>query len=350
MSLSTDGFKDARNPCKYWLQFHNEKWEWYNKEKKEAVVLKELPPFAVLDKKLMKITGYSEPLNAGISSNEVRSVDDELVVLLYHKGGRKEEKLRGPYKEIKEQLPNGSKFTISMYVAMPESAVSPESESDKLVICNLRIAGGALQGWLDSVKKMSSESELAVRWVEITGYTDHKRGKVEYKAPIFVLSDKKSPADHQATIHLDEDLQAYLKDYLTGKVRSVDEDLQALAGEEDQTVPEDGPPPAENLEELSENDNSFLDVKLASGKLMRDLSLAELRETKKAAEDAGIDSAHKAMVALNKTIAYRTAENDRKIAAEVAAAKSTKAANPFGLGGEEQSSGDEFFDEDDIPF
>ena len=336
MSLSTNGFKDARNPCKYWLQFHNEAWEWYNKDKKENVVLAELPHFMVLDDRLMKITGYIQPMNAGISSNEVRSSDDTLNVILYHKGGRKEDFKKGSYKQLKDQLPQGAKFTISLYVAMIESQVNPESDSNELVICNLRVAGGVLEGWLDSLKKISNKSELAYRWVFISGYEDKKQGKVEYKSPVFRLGEKKDQAAIRGSIHLDEDLQDYLKDYLAGKVKSEDELAQAAAGEESQEVPEDGPAPTENLDE---NDDSFLDLRMKSGKTLREHTVAELQAIAKQAEDAGVtvdNPQYGGMLKATKAaIRYKQVENAKK-------------ANPFGV--DNNSDGDGMIDDDDIPF
>lgn len=326
MSLS-NGFKeDNRNPSQFWLRFHNGAFEYYDKEKKTNVVIKnEDFTFFLLDDQLMKVSGFIEPKSANVISNEVRSVSDELVVSLYFKGGRKEVILKGPYSEIKDKLPQGAKYAISCYVAIQEN-ILVEGGSEELVIANVEIRGGSLEGWIEFKNKIRSKSEFGVYQVKIENTYQKKRGSVVYEVPVFAFGRKKTQSEVKASLHLDEDLQAYLKDYLDGDPVKRDSDLQRVAGEEVQEFPDDDVP-AENLED----DTSFLDFKLKNGKALKEFSVEELEEVYEKGKASNVPEDSLPMVSVRKSIQFKKNQSKNK--------------NPFGTESEIVSDED-----DDIPF
>lgn len=189
MSLSTP---KLQNPCKKFIEFKGNDgvFQYWDKENKKNVQM-ELPMrFIVLDE-LSTITGYHEPLQTGLYSNEVHSVENQPLNIRSFKGGMR---IVGKYSEIKDRIKSvGAKFTKSVYIALV---------GDKgLEIANLKLSGAAFSSWCDK------EVETAI---SIERFADGKKGAVKFKIPVW---EKWEPSSDDMTVAMamDKELQEFLK-------------------------------------------------------------------------------------------------------------------------------------------
>lgn len=157
--------------------------------------------FIVLDE-LAKVSGWHEPSESGIYSNEVRDTRQEVMLVRSFKGG---ELANGLYASIRDRVGNvGGYFQASIYVAY--------KEGDGLRLGNLALAGAALQSWMEF--KRAHRADIYKGAVTITGYTEGKKGSVVYRVPTFTMRALGEASNAQA-IELDKELQIYLKTYLS---------------------------------------------------------------------------------------------------------------------------------------
>jgi hypothetical protein len=93
------------NPAQKFIEFKGDtgQFQYFDKslgEKGENVVLKQPFFFIVLDE-LSTISGYSDKLGSGFYSNEVHSLNDEILKVKSFKGGFS---TTGKYKDIKDGI------------------------------------------------------------------------------------------------------------------------------------------------------------------------------------------------------------------------------------------------------
>lgn len=180
--------------------------------------------FIVLDE-LAKVSGWHEPSESGIYSNEVRDTRQEVMLVRSFKGG---ELANGLYASIRDRVGNvGGYFQASIYVAY--------KEGDALRLGNLAFAGAALQSWMEF--KRAHRADIYKGAVTITGYTEGKKGSVVYRVPIFAMKALGDASNAQA-IEFDKELQAYLKTYLA---RTREDQVKQVTKEET-SPPTDEPP------------------------------------------------------------------------------------------------------------
>ena len=202
-----------QNPAKLFLRWDSGEGTWghWDKEAKKLVTIPVNTPFIYLDA-LMTATGYSDDLQAGIYANEVRSVNNTLRVM-----AGKKEIAEGNWAQVKAKN-TGAKFATSLYALAKIDG--------EYMLVNFKLSGCSLTPWIDfegSVGKQTLEGGIAVG---VTKVEDRKKGKVEFRAPVFgvvstVISDD---ADAKA-FSADETLQSYLDkyfDYNKGIVHSVE--------------------------------------------------------------------------------------------------------------------------------
>lgn len=188
MSFS-NGFQGGNsNPCKHWIEHKGgegffQRWEKNPDGKGGTNKIVDLSQFIVLDDSLFTITGYSENLNAGFFSNEVRSIDQEEIVVRFSQGGKKHEFARGTYNQIKEKVKSsGGKYTASVYILIPAHAVGDTEGGDIWHLANVKFSGSSLNAWIEFRKE-------AVKGFckHIVGVTAHKhkekRGNPDAKNP-----------------------------------------------------------------------------------------------------------------------------------------------------------------------
>lgn len=166
---------------------------WDKAQRKEIVA--PLPfRFVVLDC-LNAVSGFHEPSNSGIYSNEFRNSSTD-VVRVRSKGGLLVE---DSYSSAKEKIKSlGGKFANSVYIAY--------KEGDETALGNIVFTGAALGPWFDFGKGKSFESDPGVA---ITGFSEEKKGRTEYFVPKFERFTVPEVALQEAAA-LDRELQQYL--------------------------------------------------------------------------------------------------------------------------------------------
>lgn len=188
--------------------------------------------FLVLDE-LVTITGFSDSEQSGFWSNEVRDLKESELVVRTKRGVR----VRGSYNAIKDEAKSmGAKYAKSVYIAY-------KNDEGELVIGNIKMAGAALNAWIEFGKKFDTEKCA----VMITEAQQAKKGKNVYFTPVFEGRNVNDATDKEAKA-LDDQLQSYLRTYLarvpdySNPVATDDED-EPQADEENETV-DDAPQPA----------------------------------------------------------------------------------------------------------
>lgn len=197
MSRSVD---IKENPCKKYLEWNSDNGEftWYDKEAKTKVAVALPIEFLVLDE-LTTIKGFYEKENAGVWSNEVKNIKEQILNVRTKSG----KILSGLYEEIKPSLEGfGANYTRSLYVAV--------NTDEGFEIWNFQLKGAAFSGWLDFVKEAKKKiySEKTV----CHSFRNEKKGKVTFTIPEF-KSVSCTEEENEAAKSLDRELQEYLTYY-----------------------------------------------------------------------------------------------------------------------------------------
>lgn len=240
MSLSNP---NATNPSTRFMQWRGgaekfkengkERYEggkitYYDKESEENIEVPLPFSFIVLDE-LSTITGFHEPSMSGFWSNEVRSTqNDELVV-------RRKDGIvaRGLYANISEKIKaQGARYAISCYIAFKD-------EDGELQIGNIKFSGSSLNAWIEFKKKF----DVTKCAVFITNEPKlEKKGSNYYFSPVFD-GQNMSEKTKTAAIALDEELQKYLSTYLSRKPEVDDTEII-----DDEEADEENEPEIETVE------------------------------------------------------------------------------------------------------
>ena len=192
------------NPCKYFIDWKNGSFVYYDKEARENVDLGDNITFLVLDQ-LSTVKGWHDASESGIWSNEVRDTRTETMNVKAFKGG---DLASGIYSDIKDKIKGlGGRFVRSMYVAM-------KVDGDALELANLQLKGAALAEW--SAFYNDNRKEIYDSAVEVTGSDARKKGATNFNIPIFALKNVSKETNETAK-SLDTVLQTYLSGYLLGQ-------------------------------------------------------------------------------------------------------------------------------------
>ena len=154
--------------------------------------------FLPLDQ-LHTVTGFSDLDQSGFWSNETESTRDDFTVRT-----KRGIKYVGPYKNEQNiaQLPTGARYAKSVYVA--------HKEGGSWLLSNLKLSGAALTAWIE----LSGKHNLEGGKVSLTGSTEGKKGATVYHIPTFEY-DTSTTEEDDVAFKLDQDLQLYLKQYLS---------------------------------------------------------------------------------------------------------------------------------------
>lgn len=196
MSLSQPRLQ---NPCKKFIEFKGDNgiFQYWDKEAKKNVQLKTPVSFIVLDE-LSTISGFSEAFQAGIYSNEVKSLQNQVLNVRCFKGNLS---IIGKYAEIKDAIAKAKgKFCKSVYAAL--------IHGDDLELVNFQLKGISFSSWLEK------EVDLSLNAVTINRFTDGKKGKVEFKIPVYEALPIKRELMEKA-VAMDKALQSFLSAYLS---------------------------------------------------------------------------------------------------------------------------------------
>jgi hypothetical protein len=217
----------AVNPATRWFEWNGEHGgvRYYDRDLKKNVEVPTPFTFVLLDE-LGSVRGWHDASQSGIYSNEVRDTRQDVLVVKAFKGGTLAE---GLYQAIKDRVNvMGGRFTANCYIGY---------KSDRgLALGSIKFKGGTLGAWMEFRK--AHRADLYSQAVEITGYTEGKKGRVVFRVPTFRLKAL-SPDSNTQAIDLDKELQAYLDVYLAKTKRDQVETVGTLADNDRDVVPTD---------------------------------------------------------------------------------------------------------------
>ena len=201
---SNPGTESSPNPAKFFIEWKskNEKFSYYDKEKKEDVLLPMpfnfIPLFICYNAK-----GYNHKKTKNYISNEVENLSTDILTVNSYNASNKEKKTEhvGLYADIKESFDQNIKFTTSLYAAI-------KNKKGELTLVNIQLNGAGLHHWFNFKK----ENDIWKNAISAFGTTDERNGTVDYKAPTY-KAIKISTEDDEAAGVLQEEVKSYLKDY-----------------------------------------------------------------------------------------------------------------------------------------
>lgn len=196
---------NSSNPAKRWFEWDGEKGSirYYDKALKKNVFIGDKFNFLLLEE-MSVIKGWHDPSQSGITSNEVRSIRDEKLLVKSFEGGMIAE---GFYADIKEKVNNaGGHYTANLYVAFKD-------KDGILTLGSLQLKGGGLNAWVEFSKK--NRNQLYSGSISIEGSDEGKKGRVIFKTPKLFIRET-DPETDEAAKAIDRELQKYLERYLTG--------------------------------------------------------------------------------------------------------------------------------------
>lgn len=208
---------NAPNPAVRWFEWNGEhgKVRYYDKDAKQNVDVPLPFTFLLLDE-LASVRGWHDASESGIYSNEVRDTRTDIMVVKAFKGGTLAE---GLYKDIKDRINTlGGSFVANCYIAF--------KDGDALKIGSLRFKGSALGSWMEFRK--ACRAALYDSAVEISGFTEGKKGRIVYRVPDF-RTKSVSDETNQIATDLDKELQAFLKAYFARKTGDQPETVTSVA-------------------------------------------------------------------------------------------------------------------------
>lgn len=231
-----------QNPALRWYEWHGSQGivRYYDKnaknlknpEKKGENIPCALPFTFILLDELATVKGWNEASESGIFSNEVRDTRAETFLVKSFEGG---EIATGFWQQIRDRVTvKGGYFTANLYIGFKDTA-------GQLQIGALQLGGAALNNWVDF--KKAHRSDVYTKAVKIVSFTQHIKGEIKYRKPVFSLNDISAQTDAEAKA-LDMLLQNYLKGYFSrtrteqvAKPAAPDNSVQADAPPEGQEVP-----------------------------------------------------------------------------------------------------------------
>lgn len=203
------------NPAELFIQWSSkhEKFQYYDKEEKANKFL-EFPFRFLALSKYITVSGWNQKNEYSIISNEVKKIDDELIVNAYFKGGNgKEEIARGDWKSISELMEvKKGKFTQSVYAMLPSGQV-----------VNIKLSGASLSTWFEFQKNQTDR--FFNDWVVVNGFKEGVNGSVSYTYPIFEWGSSLDAPSQKRAEAADEKIEAYEKGYF-GATEEVKENFR----------------------------------------------------------------------------------------------------------------------------
>lgn len=206
------------NPAKKYIGWKsNEKaFSYYDKESKENVLIPLPFKFLVLEE-LHAVSGWNDATSSGIYSNEVKFISKEEMTVKPFKGN---EIAKGLYKDIKDKVVSaGGNYIKSIYVMLED-----------FTIANIHLKGSSVKQWGDFTQK--GKTRLTDEWVTVESVIEGKKGAVKYTTPDFKYLQSLTAEEGIKADGLYNDLEAYLRSYLT-KTDVVAPEVEPSEEEED---------------------------------------------------------------------------------------------------------------------
>lgn len=196
------------NPALRFYSWSGDKgnFEYYDKEKKEKIEV--ALPFTFLPiNRLVTLKGYDDDTKVSYWSNEVKDINKDpfIVQSAYKSGNTKVVKTEftGLYKDIKSKLDAlDISYVESLYIGV-------KNANKGLDLCNVQLKGSAIGTWIEFTKN-NKVMEIAV---QVKSFNEKKKGKVQFKEPVYTAINKISKEMNDQAIELDLELVEYLKGY-----------------------------------------------------------------------------------------------------------------------------------------
>lgn len=188
-----------QNPCTKFINFKSDKGQFFfwNKETEQQVEIP-LPIYFIVLDELSTVSGFNKTHESQIYSNEVHSMQKEVLRVKTFKGG---ESVIGLYNDIKDSIKAlGGKYTKSVYALL----VNPDKSTE---LVNFKFKGASFSAWLE--KKINPMKSV----IGITEMTEETNGNTVYQVPVFVPFKLTQEYDERA-VKADEILQDYLREYM----------------------------------------------------------------------------------------------------------------------------------------
>jgi hypothetical protein len=198
------------NPATKFIEFKGDvgMFRYFDKEKGENGENVELSMplyFVVLDE-LSTITGFNEKVKAGMYSNEVRNIKDDILNVRSFKGGIQ---IVGKYAEIKETIKaNAGKYCKSVYAMLITGKNTYELVHFKMTGASFGGVKDGRSGWFN--KKVNTDKFGIV----VKECDPGQVGPVKFQAPVFSAL-KLTPELINAATEMDKELQKYLSNYFS---------------------------------------------------------------------------------------------------------------------------------------
>jgi hypothetical protein len=310
-------------------------FQYFDKEKggKGENVKFDLGEFIVLDNDLFSITGYDEPNKSAIISNEVRTIEDTLIVKAW-KDKQSKVVLQGPYSQIKQAVKDSRvfKYTRCVYLLHLETGL----------LIHLKMGGyGAY-----TVTNPEGSGNYGNNVLVVKEIKDGKKGAVQFKYPVFAFGREITKEEADKAFEMDSNvLQPYLEKYLakgSDSASSSDPATSDFNPEEwrsfkckDKPLCEYSRAQIEHIkEELIENNDVDSDLFMAVDAAVSDYRKAELTWRDKK-DKAGKKLEDYELSEIQKILAATSHEHPIRIILEVAV---------------DELAAEAGFEEDDIPF
>jgi len=206
------------NPSTKFIEWKsNDKcFSFYDRETSANVSIQLPFKFLVLDE-LHTVKGWNDASSSQINSNEVKFISRDEMTVKPFKGN---EIAKGLYKDIKEKIKAaGGHYVKSVYCMLEDGSIA-----------NLQLKGAACQSYGDFTAK--TRSRLTDEWVVVAKAIDGKKGAVKYTTPGFEFDKSLSESEADLADEAFNNLEAYLKTYLT-KAEPINNEVVEETIEED---------------------------------------------------------------------------------------------------------------------
>jgi hypothetical protein len=196
---------NSPSPVTRWFEIEGAEGgiRYYDKVAEKVVTVGKKFAFILLSR-MATVKGWHEASKSGIYSNEVSDTKAERLCIKAHKGG---ELAEGFYSEIRDRIVAvGGYYTANLYCAYKDG----EGDKARLKLGCLQLKGASLNAWVDFERE--NRNEIWKQAVQITGWTQEKKGKIEFAIPSFKLMKITKESDDEAGI-IQEALKVYHAEY-----------------------------------------------------------------------------------------------------------------------------------------
>lgn len=207
MSLSNPSVK---NPAVKFIEFKGESgiFQYFDKEIGKNIPLS-FPIFFIVLDELHTVRGFNQRLKAGVFSNEIRSIKNDIMNVRVFKS---DIKLVGVWDSIKDEVNRiQGHYSKSVYAALIKSRTDVE-------LVNFQMHGASRSPWFEF------KGDKQKFGISIYETIDDNSGTVSFKRPVF-KSIKISEDVMKKAIELDKQLQLYLKQYFIQKIDETSETI-----------------------------------------------------------------------------------------------------------------------------